>query len=122
MNKDETRQNYLEAILITAKTNPEVRAINIAEYLGFARATVSVALKNLKNEGYIDIKDNIIKLLPKGKKEAEMIYERHEVIAQVLMSLGVDEAIAYEDSCKIEHDISKETFEAIKNHIRKHRS
>lgn len=122
MNKDETRQNYLEAILITAKTNPEVRAINIAEYLGFARATVSVALKNLKNEGYIDIKDNIIKLLDKGKKEAEMIYERHEVIAQVLISLGVDEAVAYEDSCKIEHDISEETFAAIKNHIRKHRS
>ena len=122
MNKDETRQNYLEAILIISKKNPHVRAINIAEYLSFSRASVSVALKHFKDDGYLDIIDNVIYLTPKGKAEAEKIYERHEVIAQVLMHLGVDEKIAYRDSCMIEHDLSDESFAAIKKHIQEHKA
>ena len=121
MNKDETRQNYLEAIHILNKQKGNVRAIDICEYLGFSRPTVSVAIRQLKEEGYIDIVDNFIALRNKGLKEAEMIYERHEILAHILMDLGVDEEIAYQDACKVEHYLSKESFAAIKEAYKSHK-
>ena len=114
MKKDETIQNYLEAIHITSLEKEKVRAIDIVKYLGFSRPTVSVALKKLENEKYITIENNIISLTNKGKNVAKLMYERHEYIAKVLMSLGVSEKQAYEDSCLVEHDLSEESFIAIK--------
>lgn len=116
MNKTETRQNYLEAIYIISKQKGNVRSIDVAEYLSFSRPTVSIALKQLKDEGYLDVVDNLIKLSSIGIAEAEKMYERHEMIAQILINLGVEENIAYNDSCLIEHDLSDESFAAIKNY------
>lgn len=116
MNKTETRQNYLEAIYIISKQKGNVRSIDVAEYLSFSRPTVSIALKQLKDEGYLDVVDNLIKLSSIGIAEAEKMYERHEMIAQILIDLGVKENIAYNDSCLIEHDLSDESFAAIKNY------
>ena len=114
MKKNETIQNYLEAIHIIALRKRNVRSIDIAKYLNFSRPTVSVALKQLENEGYITFEDNNIFLSQKGKDVALTMYERHEYIAKLLIKLGVDEQTAYQDSCLIEHDISNETFQAIK--------
>ena len=88
--------------------------------LGFSKPSVSVAMKNFREEGYIVIDDEgHISLTEKGLAIAEHVYERHQVIARILMALGVDEDIAYEDSCKIEHDISNQTFEKIKDYLEK---
>ncbi len=119
MNKAETRQNYLEAIYIIFKQKGYVRAIDIAEYLGFSRPTVSIAIRQFKEEGYIDATTNEIKLSEKGIMEAKKMYERHELIADILMKLGVEKDIAYQDSCLIEHDLSDESFAAIKNFYNK---
>lgn len=120
MNKDETRQNYLEAIYFISLKNPDVRAIDIAEYLNFSRPTVSIALKQLANDDYITITSNKIKLTEKGHVEAYRMYERHNMIAKIFMELGVDEKTAYHDSCMIEHDLSDVTFEAIKKAYHKY--
>ena len=114
MKRDETIQNYLEAIHIISLDKENVRAIDIAKYLGFSRPTVSIALKELERDDYIRIEEDNIILSEKGKEVAMMMYERHEYIARVLMKLGVDEKTAYEDSCLIEHDLSSQSFEAIK--------
>ena len=120
MNKDETRQNYLEAIYFISLKNPDIRAIDIVEYLNFSRPTVSIALKQLANEDYITITNNKIKLTEKGHAEAYRMYERHNMIAKIFMELGVDEKTAYHDSCMIEHDLSDVTFEAIKKAYHKY--
>ena len=114
MKREETIQNYLEAVYITSLDKGTVRAIDLANYLGFSRPTVSIALRQLENDGYIEVVDNAIELTEVGKNIATMMYERHEYIARILMKLGVDEKTAYEDSCLIEHDLSTESFEAIK--------
>lgn len=114
MKKEETIQNYLEAIHIISLKKDPVRAVDIVNYMNFSRPTVSIALKQLEKDGYITIDDNNISLNEKGLEIARMMYERHEYIARVLMKIGVDEKTAYEDSCLVEHDISTETFEAIK--------
>ena len=115
MKKDETIQNYLEAIHILSLKNKEVRSIDVANYLSFSRPTVSIALRDLAEKGYISFDNTKVVLTEKGKNVATSMYERHEYIAKLLIKLGVDEKIAYEDSCLIEHDISQESFEAIKN-------
>ena len=117
MNKNETRQNYLEAVYIIEKEKGYARSIDVAEYLGFSRATVSIALKQFQNEGYIATIKNNITLTEKGKLEAEKMYERHELVANMLIRLGVPKDIAYHDSCLIEHDLSDESFAAIKEHF-----
>ncbi len=117
MNKNETRQNYLEAVYIIEKEKGYARSIDVAEYLGFSRATVSIALKQFQNEGYIATIKNNITLTEKGKLEAEKMYERHELVADMLIRLGVPKDIAYHDSCLIEHDLSDESFAAIKEHF-----
>jgi len=112
----ESAEMYLETILVLQKSKDEgVHAVDVSRAMGFSKPSVSIALKRLKNQGYIDIDgfDHII-LLPEGEKVAREIYERHEVLSAVFMELGVPEEIAIKDACKVEHVISKETFEAFK--------
>lgn len=121
MKIKESAENYLEAILIIKNKKGSVRSIDIANYLGFTKPSVSVAMKAFREDGYIVVKeDGNIVLTEKGMAVAEKMYERHNIIAKGLMALGVEEAAAYEDSCKIEHDISSESFEKIKAHLKKH--
>lgn len=117
---NESAENYLETILILSKQLPVVRSVDIANELGFKKSSVSVAMKNLREKNHITVtKEGFIYLTPSGKEIAEMIYERHELLTKWLVQLGVDEQIAAADACRIEHDVSKESFEAIKNHINK---
>ena len=118
MNINESAENYLETILILSKSLPVVRSVDIATELGFKKSSVSIAMKNLRENNYITVSNaGYITLTDAGREIAEMIYERHELFTSWLVSLGVDEKIASEDACKMEHVISKESFEAIKNHI-----
>lgn len=120
MKIKESAENYLEAILMIKKQKGSVRSIDIAHELSFSKPSVSVAMKSLKDDDYITIDQHgSISLTKKGLSVAESVYERHEVIASLLISLGVSEDIAYEDSCKIEHVISKETFSKLKQYIKK---
>lgn len=114
MKKSETIENYLEAIYILSLKKKSVKAIDVVNYLGFSRPTVSIALKNLENDGYVKINGFDISLTDEGLKVAKSTYEKHELIAKVLISLGVSEEVAYHDSCLIEHDLSDESFKAIK--------
>ena len=120
MKIKESAENYLEAILMLQKQKGYVRSIDIANYLGFSKPSVSVAMKSFREDGYIDVDgDGNISLSTKGMEIATKMCERHEIIAKALMALGVSEATAYEDSCKIEHDISAESFEKIKEFLQK---
>lgn len=112
-------ENYLETIYMLRKSKGMVRSIDIANELEFSKPSISVAMKNLRENGYIEVdKDGHITLLEKGLEIAERMYERHTVISQFLIKLGVEESVATEDACKIEHVISDESFEAIKNSIK----
>ena len=114
----ESAENYLEAILIISNKKGYARSIDIANELGFAKPSVSVAMKHFREEGYIETDaDGRITLTAKGMGVAAKVYERHKVIADALMALGVDEETAYEDSCKIEHDISDNSFEKLKEFL-----
>ena len=114
----ESAENYLEAILIISNKKGYARSIDIANELGFAKPSVSVAMKQFREEGYIETDaDGRITLTAKGMGVAAKVYERHKVIADALMALGVDEETAYEDSCKIEHDISDKSFEKLKEFL-----
>lgn len=118
MYKNESTENYLETILILSQTLPVVRAVDIAENLGFKKPSVSVAMKHLREKEYVTVtKDGFIYLTDAGKEIAETIYERHELLTDWLVRLGVDREVAEEDACKMEHVISKESFEAIKKNI-----
>ncbi len=113
----ESAENYLETILILQKRNGTVRSIDIANELEFSKPSVSVAMKNLRNNGYIEMdKSGEIKLLPAGREIAQSVYEKHTVLKCFLNALGVDEQTAAEDACRIEHVISRKSFEAIKEH------
>lgn len=123
MKIHESAENYLETILILKKRLGQVRSIDIAGELSFSKPSVSVAMKNLRLNGYIDVsKDGYITLLEKGQEIAEKIYERHTLFSDWLVTLGVSPEVAAEDACRIEHVISNETFEAFKAHTAKHRS
>ena len=114
----ESEEDYLETILILMEQLQAVRSVDIAEEIGYSKASISVAMKNLKEKEYIETsKEGYITLTPSGKKIASEIYERHKVITDLLIGLGVNPVTASEEACKIEHDISAETFEAIKRHI-----
>lgn len=120
MKIKESAENYLEAILMIKKKKGYARSIDIVNMLNVTKPSVSIAMKHFREEEYIVMDaDGCIELTEKGKTIAERMYERHQVIAQVLITLGVDEATAYEDSCKIEHDISDVTFEKIKEFLEK---
>ena len=118
MKIQESAENYLETVLMLKQKNGFVRSIDIAHELGFSKASVSVAMKSLREYGYVTVEeDGGITLTETGFEIANTMYERHELIADVLISLGVDKDIAYEDSCKIEHVISTQTFEKIKEYV-----
>lgn len=115
---NESAENYLEAILVLSQTRPVVRSVDIAEHLGFKKPSVSVAMKNLREKNYITVtKEGFIYLTEAGKEIADMIYERHLLLSSWLERLGVDRKIAVEDACRMEHVISKESFEAIRKFI-----
>ena len=118
MKIKESAENYLETIYILSLKNSHVRSIDIVNELDFAKPSVSVAMKNLREHGYISMdSDGYITLTEQGKTIAENMYERHTLLSQWLMDLGVDEETATADACKIEHVLSKDSFEAIKKHI-----
>ena len=120
MKLQESGEMYLETILILSKKSSEVHAVHVSEYMNFSRPSVSRALGILKREGFITINDDgHIFLTPSGKRIAEKIYERHTVLRDMLLSLGVSEETAETDACKIEHAISDETFKALKNNLKK---
>ncbi len=120
MKIHESAENYLETILILSRQQPHVRSIDIAVELNFSKPSVSVAMKNLRKNGYILVdKDGYIALTEAGLKIAETIYERHTLISDWLITLGVDPKTAVEDACRIEHVISAESFAAIKKHTNK---
>lgn len=117
MQIHESAENYLETIYMLEKKLGSVRSIDICNELNFSKPTVSVAMKNFKKEGYIDRdEEGYITLTEKGKAIAKRMYERHVVVAEFFMSIGVDKETALKDSCKIEHDLSAETFECMKKH------
>jgi Mn-dependent DtxR family transcriptional regulator len=121
MSVTESSENYLETILMLSKVKPVVRSVDIADELGFKKSSVSVAMKHLRELNHITVtKEGFIYLTDSGKEIAETIYERHELISDWLVKLGVDKDIAVQDACRMEHVISKESFEAMKNHIKGH--
>ena len=112
---DESLEDYLETILMLYKSTGQVRSIDIANGMNFTKPSVSIAMKNLREKGYITMADNgYITLTESGKKRAESVLERHTILADLLISIGVNEETAREDACKVEHDLSEESFEAIK--------
>lgn len=114
----ESAEDYLETILMLSKKLPVVRSIDIANEMGYKKSSVSIAMKNLREAEHIRVtKEGYIYLTDSGKEIAEMIYERHQVLSSWLIKLGVDKKVAEEDACRIEHDISKESFNAIKKAI-----
>ena len=119
----ESGEDYLEAILVIKQRNGNVRSIDIAHELSFSKPSVSVAMKNLRVNNLILVNDEgHITLTDEGRRIAETIYERHTALSKWLMDLGVSEKTALEDACRIEHDISAESFAAIKEHIKKYSS
>ncbi len=122
MQLQESGEMYLETILILSQKKPYVRSLDVAEYMGFSKPSVSRAVGLLRNGGYLDTDESGHLLLTDlGKEIAEKIYERHQVLTKVLTCIGVNKETAADDACKIEHDISDETFDAIKKYIEKNK-
>lgn len=120
MNIYESAEDYLEAILMLQEKNGNVHSIDIAEELQFSKASVSIAMKKLRENGYISMDHSgEIKLLEPGREIAERIYDRHRTLTKFFENLGVDPDIAQKDACKVEHDISEVTFEKIKAIVNK---
>ena len=118
MRLQESGEMYLETILILTRRQRFVRSIDVAEYMGFSKPSVSRAVSLLKQGEYITVdREGFLYLTEVGREVAEKIYERHTVLTQLLISIGVDPAVAEEDACRVEHDISDETFEKIKVHV-----
>ncbi len=120
MQSNESKEMYLETILVLSQQKEHVRSVDVANDLGFKKSSVSVAMKHLREEKMIEVDEKgYITLTTAGKEIAEMIYERHQFLSEYLVKIGVPEDIAVEDACRIEHVISQESFEAIKKHIKK---
>lgn len=114
----ESAEMYLETILILSKQRPHVRSLDVAEYMGYSKPSVSRGMSILKESGFLEMdRDNFLILTESGRALAEKIYERHTVLTTMLIHLGVDPETAAKDACKIEHDLSDASFEAIKKHI-----
>ena len=121
MKNNESAENYLETIYMLSKIRPVVRSVDIAEELGFKKSSVSVAMRRLRENGYIQMEhDGYITLLPAGLEIAQRIYKRHRLLSQFLEHLGVSPQNAVADACKIEHDISTESFEKLMIFAKKH--
>ena len=122
MNIHKSAEDYLEAMLMLKEERGYIRSIDVAEKLGVTKPSVSYATKRLRENGYISMDSSgMIVLLSPGLEIAERMYERHKVLTELLIGLGVSEKTAREDACKIEHDISAESFAAICRHAREHR-
>lgn len=120
MSIQESGEMYLESILVLSERLGAVRSLDVAEYMSFSKPSVSRAIGILKEAGYVNMgKGGYLTLTDSGRAIAEGIYEKHQVLTNLLMSIGVDERHATEDACKMEHDISDETFAAIKKHYNK---
>lgn len=114
MAVNESQENYLERILLLQRKKGYARSVDIAKALGVTKASVSHSMRLLREQDYITMdQENLISLTPKGMEVAQQMAERHEGIARVLMRLGVDEETAYEDACRMEHDISQQSFQAL---------
>ena len=119
----ESGEMYLETIYILSQQSSAVRSIDVGEYMGYTKPSVSRAVGLLRKADLIRMDDSgYIKLTPEGEKEAKRIYERHRVLAEMFINLGVDEKTATEDACRIEHYISDKTFDAIKAHMEQYRA
>ena len=117
----ESGEMYLESILVLIRQGKAVRSIDIVDYMGYSKPSVSIAMKKLRQENHITVTDaGFIYLTDSGKEIANMIYERHEFISKWLIELGVPEEIATDDACQMEHVISRESFNAIKEYVRTH--
>lgn len=120
---EESVEDYLETILILNKSLANVRSIDIANELNYSKPSVSVAMKNLRQKGYIVVsEEGFILLTEEGRALAETVFERHYILSQWLIQLGVTPETAIADACKMEHDMSTESFEAIKAYLKKHPS
>lgn len=118
MKRQESTENYLESILVLGKQKGMVRSIDIAGEMGFSKPSVSVAMKNLREKGMIVMDaDGYIALTPQGELVAADVYERHTLLTKALIAIGVSEETAREDACRVEHDISAETFRCIKAYM-----
>ncbi|MBR4038842.1 MAG: metal-dependent transcriptional regulator [Clostridia bacterium] len=121
MAVSEAIENYLETIYILSRQQNEVHAIDICSYLSYSRPTVSIVLRQMREHGLVTVnEENHIYLTEEGLKIASQMYERHELLTSMLMMLGVSRETAMHDACKIEHDLSDETFEAIKRHMQEY--
>ena len=118
MKIQESGEMYLETILILSQKSPYVRSIDVGEYMGFSKPSVSHAMGLLRSGGYVNMDENgYLTLTEAGAELAAKIYERHRVLTRILTLLGVDEKVAAEDACKMEHDISDVSFAALKHHV-----
>lgn len=116
---DESQEDYLETILMLQRRLGQVRSIDIANEMNFSKPSVSVAMKNLREKAYITMSENgFITLTESGRRRAENVLERHTILSDWLISIGVSRQTAMEDACKVEHDLSEESFEAIKKAVR----
>lgn len=121
MNVQETTENYLETILMLHQERSFVRSVDVANRMGYSKPTISEQMKKFRAQGYVEMDESgYITLTPAGDAIAQRIYERHVIIAQMLMSLGVEEQVAYTDACKIEHDLSEESFARLRAHFSAH--
>ena len=122
MRLQESGEMYLESIYVLSKKQANVRSVDISEYLGYSKPSVSRAVGLLKNGGYIQVDgDNFITLTDSGYEIAKKIYDRHTILTDMLIGLGVPEDIAAQDACKMEHSISDESLEAIRRHMEQYR-
>lgn len=120
MHLQESGEMYLETIYVLSRTSNTVRSIDVGEYMGYSKPSVSRAMGLLKNGGYVTADENgFLSLTEAGREIAEKIYERHTVLTDVLVHLGVDRETAVADACRIEHVISDQSFQAIKQHIKR---
>ena len=118
MRLQESGEMYIETIYLLSQKSDQVRAINVGEHMGYSKPSVSRAIGILKKGGYVTVDENgFLHLTEAGISIAEKTYERHTILTQLFVQLGVDEEVAAEDACKIEHCISDETFEALKQHV-----
>ncbi|MBP5231647.1 MAG: metal-dependent transcriptional regulator [Clostridia bacterium] len=117
----ESGEMYLETIYVLSQKTPYVRSVDVGAEMGFSKPSVSRAIGILKKDGLVETDgQGFLKLTESGEKKAKIIYERHQLLSRLLMDLGVDEATATEDACRIEHYISEKTFDAIKNHAKRY--
>ena len=122
MQVSETIENYLETIFILLKKKNTVRSIDVANQMGYSKPTISIMARQLRESGYIDMDDSgYITLTTSGLRIAESVYEKHVLLTEILIRLGVEEKIAAEDACRIEHILSEHSFEQIKKHYLKHK-